>query len=56
LKRVSGHAHQTSPVRFAEKQDETLFRLICCERKILFRLKKQAEKDGLQEKRTGPKL
>ena len=28
------------PVRFAE-QAETLFRLICCERKTLFRLKKQ---------------
>ena len=42
------------PIRFAEKQAETLFRLICCERKTLFRLKKQAEKDGLQEKRTGP--
>jgi len=24
-----------------------LFRLICCERKTLFRLKKQAEKDEL---------
>ena len=34
--------------------DKTLFRLICCERKTLFRLKKQAEKVGLQEKQTGP--
>jgi len=31
------------PVRFAE----TLFQLICLERKTLFWLKKQAEKDGL---------
>ena len=30
-----------------KKQAETLFRLICYERKTLFRLKKQAEKDGL---------
>jgi len=30
-----------------KKQVETLFWLICCERKILFRLKKQAEKDEL---------
>jgi len=30
-----------------KKQAETLFRLICCERKTLFRLKKQAEKYGL---------
>jgi len=30
-----------------KKQAETLFWLICCERKTLFRLKKQAEKDGL---------
>ena len=37
------------------KKIETLFRLICGERKILFRLKKQVEKDGLQDKRTGPK-
>jgi len=27
-----------------KKQAETLFRLICCERKALFRLKKQAKK------------
>jgi len=30
-----------------KKQIETLFRLIYCERKILFQLKKQAEKYGL---------
>jgi len=30
-----------------KKQAETLFRLICCERKTLICLKKQAEKDGL---------
>jgi len=30
-----------------KKQTETLFRLIWCERKTLFRLKKQAEKYGL---------
>jgi len=41
------------PVRFAEKISRNV-RLICCERKTLFRMKKQAEKDGLQEKRTEP--
>jgi len=30
-----------------KKQAETLFQLIYCERKILFRLKQQAEKDEL---------
>jgi len=30
-----------------KKQDETLFQLICGERKTLFRLKKQDEKYGL---------
>jgi len=35
------------PLASPKKQTETLFRLIYCERKILFRLKKQAEKDGL---------
>jgi hypothetical protein len=30
-----------------KKQAETLFRLICVREKILFRLKKQAEKYGL---------
>jgi len=35
-----------TPVSFAllKKQAEIMFRLICCERKILFQLKKQAEK------------
>jgi len=36
-----------APFASLKKQAETLFRLICCERKTLFRLKKQAEKDGL---------
>jgi hypothetical protein len=31
----------------ADKPAEKHCWLICCERKILFRLKKQAEKDGL---------
>jgi len=31
-----------------KKQAKTLFRLIWCERKTLFLLKKQAEKYGLQ--------
>jgi hypothetical protein len=33
-----------APFACAEKQAETLFRLIFCERKIMFQLKKQAEK------------
>ena len=37
-----------------KKQAETLFQLICCKRKILFQLKKQAKKYGLQDKRIGP--
>jgi len=37
----------TAPFASLKKQAETLFWLICCERKILFRLKKQAEKYGL---------
>jgi len=36
-----------APFASLKKQAETLFRLICCERKTLFRLKKQAEKDRL---------
>ena len=32
-------------VRFVQKTAEILFRLICCERKTLFRLEKQAEND-----------
>ena len=43
-----------APFASQKKQAEILFRLICRERKTLFRLKKQAEKDGLLEKRTGP--
>jgi hypothetical protein len=31
----------------ADKPTEKYYWLICCERKILFRLKNQAEKDGL---------
>jgi len=33
-----------APFASLKKQIETLFRLICCVRKTLFRLKKQAEK------------
>ena len=36
-----------APFASLKKQAETLFWLICCERKTLFRLKKQAEKYGL---------
>ena len=32
-----------APVRFIEKTNQTLFRLICCERKTLFRLEKEVE-------------
>jgi len=32
------------PFALLKKQAKTLFWLICCERKILFRLKKQVEK------------
>jgi hypothetical protein len=35
------------PFGCADKPAEKYCWLICCERKILFRLKKQAEKDGL---------
>jgi len=34
-----------APFVSLKKQDETLFRLICCERKILFRLKKNKLKN-----------
>ena len=37
----------SAPFASLKKQAETLFRLICCERKTLFWLKKQAEKDIL---------
>ena len=36
-----------APFASLKKQAETLFRLIYCARKTLFRLKKQAEKYGL---------
>jgi hypothetical protein len=36
-----------APFGCADKPDEKHYWLICCERKILFRLKKQAEKDEL---------
>jgi hypothetical protein len=36
-----------APFASLKKQAQTLFRLICCERKTLFQLKKQAEKYGL---------
>ena len=36
-----------APFASLKKQAKTVFWLICCERKTLFRLKKQAEKDGL---------
>jgi hypothetical protein len=35
------------PFGWADKPAEKHGWLICCERKILFQLKKQAEKDGL---------
>ena len=45
LLRVTGELGHDAKASFAslKNQTETLFRLICCERKILFRLKKQAE-------------
>ena len=36
-----------TPFASLKKQTETLFQLICCERKTLLWLKKQAEKDIL---------
>jgi hypothetical protein len=36
-----------TPFGCADKPAKKYCWLICCERKILFRLKKQAEKDGL---------
>ena len=46
---MSGILKYLGPILFVslKKQAETLFRLICWERKTLFRLKKQAEKYGL---------
>jgi hypothetical protein len=37
----------TAPFGCADKPAEKHCWIICCERKILFQLKKQAEKDGL---------
>jgi hypothetical protein len=39
--------HIRAPFCWADKPAEKHCWLICCERKILFRLKKQAEKNGL---------
>ena len=36
-----------APFASLKKQAETLFQLIYCERKLIFQLKKQAEKYGL---------
>jgi len=47
FKRHSKRGHLTAPFASLKKQAGTLFRLICCERKIMFWLKKQAEKYGL---------
>jgi len=46
LPRIRLHATNTgaAPLALLKKQVKTLFQLICCERKILFQLKKQAEK------------
>jgi hypothetical protein len=44
---VSGNSNLLEPFGCADKPAEKHCWLICCERKILFRLKKQAEKDGL---------
>jgi hypothetical protein len=41
------HVYSKAPFGCADKPAEKHCWLICCERKILFRLKKQAEKDGL---------
>jgi len=42
------------PVRFAEKTNRNTVSVDLLGEKILFRLKKQAKKYGLQDKRTGP--
>jgi hypothetical protein len=44
---VMGITATLEPFGCADKPAEKHCWLICCERKILFRLKKQAEKDGL---------
>jgi hypothetical protein len=46
-KRLQGDMHLMEPFGYADKPAEKHCLLICCERKILFRLKNQAEKDGL---------
>jgi hypothetical protein len=45
--RWSQEDERLAPFGCADKPAEKHRLLICCERKILFRLKKQAEKDGL---------
>ena len=42
-----------APFASLKKQAEILFRLICCERKTLFRLKKQAEKTDYKKSEHG---
>ena len=44
---ASLHLIQVAPFASLKKQAKTLFRLIYCERKTLFWLKRQAEKYGL---------
>jgi len=45
FKRHSKRGHLTGRFASLKKQAETLFRLICCEEKIMFRLKKNKLKD-----------
>ena len=49
IKRITTKPINKSLLRSSrwKKQSETLFRMICCERKTLFGLKKQAEKDAI---------
>jgi hypothetical protein len=44
---MPGYLYIMGPFGYADKPDEKHCWLICCERKTLFRLKKQAEKYGL---------
>jgi hypothetical protein len=44
---TAASAGSMAPFGWADKPAEKHYWLICCERKILFRLKKQAKKDGL---------
>jgi hypothetical protein len=46
-KKTSLYVIFKAPFGWPDKPAEKHGWLICCERKILFRLKKQAEKDGL---------